>query len=185
MKLAYEEVSLLSEKMKIYASKLAPEQIKFIVQDNPHPNVPRLLLWPLGTTEKCTEEMVQRIRTDIGNDNFKALGSSLMLTGSAYEGLYEQLYLKRIIETLKTDSTVDAKIILSFIISNLNEDQALAAYNGFNKFINQGEDEFVEYCSGKCTKQDARQFFQGFARKYPLCLGLINTEYTRLKNRVK
>lgn len=185
MKEAFEKVILLSDKMKAYASRLTSEQIKYVAQDNPHPNIPRFIMWPLGTTQTCTEEMVQKIRSDIGAENFKALGSSLMLTGSAYEGLYELLYLRRIIEILKTDSSNDAKIILSFVVSNLNENQPEMVYTGFIKFITQGENEFIKYCGGKCSKLDARLFFQGFARKYPFCLGVVNTEYPKFRSRLR
>lgn len=181
MKLAFEEVMTLSEKMKNFAQQMNPEQIKFVSKDNPNPNLPRFLLWPLGTDQKCTEEMVQKIRSELGSENFKALGSSMMLTGSSYEGLYEQLYLRRIIEVLRNHSSEDSRIIFTYVAANLNEDQVLSSYHGFMKFINQGEEEFVKYCSGKCSKQDARTFFQGYARKYPYCLGVISPEYSKLR----
>ncbi|GEM_PF-3612976 len=178
---AFTAVMALSEVMKDYANHIPPKQIKYISQDNPKPNVPRLLLWPLGTDKSCTKEMVEQIRESIGHENFKRLGSSMMLTGAAYEGLYEPIYIKRTLEILKKDATEVAQRILAYLTSNLTPENAEQSYSGFMKYITQGEEEFVRVFGSQVTKQDARIFFQGYARKYPFCLGIINSDYSRIR----
>ncbi len=183
MEKAFQEIMALSEKMKAYAQRMTPDQIKYIAQDNPNSNIPRLLLWPLGTDKTCTEDMVYKIRDDVGPENFKRLASSMMLTGSAYEALYEPLYLRRAMEILKKDPSEEAKLILAQIIPGLTPQTAEQSYTSFVKYINQGEEEFVRLFGPQLTKQDARVFFQGYARKYPLCLGILSSDYKRIKNK--
>lgn len=185
MEQAFQEIMSASEKMKTYAQLMTSDQIKYIAQDNPYPNIPRLLLWPLGTDKNCTEDMVKKIRDDVGPENFKRLATSMMLTGSAYEGLYEPLYLRRTMEILKKDPSEEAQFILAQIIPGLTPQNAEQSYMGFIKFINQGEEEFVRIFGSQVTKQDARVFFQGYARKYPLCLGILSSDYTRIKNKFR
>lgn len=185
MEQAFHAVMALAETMKNYAKTVSPDQIKYIAQDNPSPNLPRLLLWPLGTDRVCTEQMVEKIRADIGPENFKQLSSAMMLTNSAYEALYESFYLRRVIKLLRKDRSEEARQILAKLIPALTKEKAEQSYAGFMKHINRGEDEFVELFGPQLKKQDARVFFQGYARKYPFCLGILSSEYLRIKNEFK
>ncbi len=180
MKDATESMNEMTDTIKKYLSRLSPEQIKSVIQDNPHPIIPRLVLFQLGPEKNCTLKTIQKIKSELGDEAFKKLRSLLNATGHAYEGLYEPLYTKRTIEILQKDSSPEAKLVKAWVSRAVQPGKAQEIYESYLKLITKGEDEFIKIYGSSFSRKEARLFFQGFARKYPTCLGVFSPEYFEL-----